>query len=221
MIGPDPGQAARQFTPKLLEWWSKNKQQYSWRKTNDPYRTLVVELLLRKTTSKQVQRVYDIFIGKYPSSKELAKAPEKDLEKLLRPLGMEYTRAKLFKRLAEILVSDFSGHIPRSENDLEKLPGVGRYSVNAVLCMAYGKDVPMVDTNAVRVVNRVFDFRSSKARAKDDPEIWNFVKGLIPSGKAKEFNLAIIDFAHSICLPRVPLCPKCPEKSMCEYNLQK
>jgi A/G-specific adenine glycosylase len=208
------------FAKHLLSWWSKNKKEFSWRKTKDPYKVLIAELLLRKTTSKQVERIYDTLIARYPNPEKLAKSSRGDLKEILRHLGMEHVRTNIFIRLAKMLVQDLNGHIPSNEKGLRELPGIGKYSANAILCTAYGKDVPMVDTNAVRVIGRVFNFKSSKARVKDDPEIWDFVTGLIPSGKGKEFNLAVIDFAHGICLPHNPLCSTCPLGSICCYNLK-
>lgn len=207
----------KEFGLKLLEWWSENKQDFPWRKTRDPYSILVAEVLLRKTTAKQVERIYGDFLDSYPTSKALSRATEKKLSQLLNPLGMEHTRAKLFTRLADA-VAKHNGKIPRSEKGLRALPGVGKYSANAVLCLAYGKDMPMVDTNAVRVVQRVFSFAFSKARAKDDPYLWDFVKNLMPAGRAMNFNLAIIDFAHKVCKPKNPHCCACPLKALCIYG---
>jgi A/G-specific adenine glycosylase len=208
----------KEFSEKLLEWWQGNRQDFPWRKTRNPYSILVAELLLRKTTSKQVEKMYKEFLNVYPSPKELSKASEDDLRKHLTPLGMEHIRARLFIKLADAILKNFNGQIPDSEESLRELSGVGRYSANAVLCMAYGKHAPMVDTNVVRVVQRVFSFKSSKARVKDDPSIWSFVKGLIPQHEAKNFNLAIIDFAHSVCLLRKPLCCSCSLRSICDYG---
>lgn len=207
----------KEFSHKLLEWWSENKQGFPWRNTRDPYLILVAEVLLRKTTAKQVERIYDSFLNVYPTSKALSRATEEKLRRLLSPLGMEHIRAKLFIKLADAIVSH-DGKIPRSEEDLRALPGVGEYSANAVLCLAYGKNVPMVDTNAVRVVQRVFNFASSKARAKDDPYLWDFVRDLIPAYRARDFNLAVIDFAHKVCKPKNPHCYSCPLKALCTYG---
>lgn len=207
----------KEFATLLLEWWLQHKANYPWRKTRNPYSILVAELLLRKTTVKQVEKIYDYFLDAYPTPKELSRATEKELKHLLTPLGMEHTRAKLFKKLAESIVKD-NGNVPSTEEELTALPGVGRYSANAVLCMAYGKDVPMVDTNAVRVIQRVFSFKSSKKRAKDDKRLWDFVKDLIPKNESKEFNLAVIDFAHILCSSGNPICCSCPLRRICDFG---
>jgi A/G-specific adenine glycosylase len=207
------------FGKKLLKWWQSNKESYPWRKTKNPYSILVAELLLRKTTSKQVKKMYENFIEAYPSPKQLAEASEDDLKKMLTPLGMENIRTQLFMRIAEAVSDNFNGGIPATEKGLRALPGVGKYSANAVLCMAYGRKVPMVDTNAVRIIRRVFSFKSSKGREKDDVALWKLAKELIPENRARKFNLALIDFGHLICLPKNPLCRSCPLRKICDYGI--
>jgi len=130
---------------------------------------------------------------------------------------MEHKRAVLLKKLANELLKNHGGAIPASQDDLLKLPGVGRYSANAVLCFAYGKDAPLVDVNAIRVFQRVFSVKSQKRRIKDDTTFWEFVAETIPKGKAREFNLAIIDFAHEVCRPKKPKCAICPLCVICIF----
>lgn len=207
----------KQFADLLLEWWRLNKRDFPWRKTSDPYNILIAEMLLRKTTAKQVNLLFARFLSKYPNPKVLSEAPEKEIEDLIRPLGMEHKRATLLKAVAKELTQKYNGNVPASQEELLKLPGVGSYVANALLCFAHGKDVPLVDTNAIRVFQRVFGFQSQKRRSKDDRALWDFVANTIPPGKAKDFNLAIIDHAHSICLPKNPRCPVCPVNILCKY----
>ncbi|MGD6808868.1 MAG: hypothetical protein ACQCN3_04140 [Candidatus Bathyarchaeia archaeon] len=208
----------KEFSAKLLEWFSVNRKDYPWRQTNDPYQILLAELLLRKTTSKQVQGVFLLLVERYPNVKALADADDIELKKLLKPLGMENKRGDLLKKLAYEIITNYFGVIPADEKCLLTLPGVGKYAANSVLCMSYGQDVPMVDTNAIRVMERVFNLKTSKKRARNDPKIWAFVSELIPEKSARDFNLAIIDFAHEVCRPKKPQCIKCFLKEMCIYG---
>jgi len=205
------------FADLLLEWWKLNKRDFPWRRTNNPYVILVSEMLLRKTTAKQVNAIFEKFFTKFPNVKMLAEADEEEIEELIKPLGMEHKRAVLLKKLANELLKNHGGAIPASQDDLLKLPGVGRYSANAVLCFAYGKDAPLVDVNAIRVFQRVFSVKSQKRRIKDDTTFWEFVAETIPKGKAREFNLAIIDFAHEVCRPKKPKCAICPLCVICIF----
>lgn len=211
------GAREEEFGRKLIDWWAINKKEFPWRKTTDPYCVLLAELLLRKTTGKQVERIYPTLICKYPNLKELAEANENELKQLLKPLGMENIRTALLKNIAQEINSRFAGKVPNSEQELLSLSGVGKYAANAILCMANDRDVPMVDTNAIRIVQRVYGYKSQRKRPRDDKEIWLFVSSLIPKGKAKSFNLAIIDFAHAVCLPSKPNCLKCPIKQECIF----
>lgn len=206
-----------EFVAKLFRWWSKHKLDYAWRKTSNPYKILIAELMLRKTTAKQVETLYESFLSKYPTIEALLKASVKELEDTIKPLGMERKRAVLLKALAEKIAQEHGGRIPTSKEELLELPGLGLYATNAILCFAYGKSVPLVDTNAVRVFQRFFGFRSRKRRPKDDPLLWKFASEIIPLKRAKEFNLAIIDFAHRVCTPRNPHCNTCSLNKACEY----
>lgn len=207
------------FAKKLLQWRKENNldSEFPWRNTQDPYKILVCEILLRKTTRKQVREVFAKFFAKYPDVQTLASATSKLIEDTIRPLGMEHKRATSLKKLAEVVVKEHGSKIPCNSDQLLKLPGVGLYATNAVLCFAYGKNLPLVDTNVVRVITRVFSFKSVKKRARTDPAIWESVSKMIPKGKARDFNLGILDFAPSVCMPRNPECVKCVMNSLCGY----
>jgi A/G-specific adenine glycosylase len=130
---------------------------------------------------------------------------------------MKHQRAKLFVELGKALVEKHGGSVLNSIEDPPPLPSAGAYTANAVLCFACGKNTVIVDTNAVGVFRRVFGFRSRKRRPKDDPALWKFARRIAPADRAKEFNFAVIDFAHSICTPRKPHCHLCPLSSLCRY----
>lgn len=202
----------------LLDWWEKNKRHFPWRRRKQPYAVLVAEMLLRKTTAKQVEKMYRSFLKKYPTPKALSEADENDLNKILTPLGMEHRRASLFIKFGRAVTEDYNGKIPSSDKELLKLPGVGLYATNAVLSFSHNKNVPMVDTNFIRVIERVFDLTSSKARARNDSRIWEFAGELIPNKKSREFNLAVLDFAATVCKPQNPECSACPIIQICAFQ---
>ncbi|MGB9759766.1 MAG: hypothetical protein ACP5KW_07960 [Thermoproteota archaeon] len=205
------------FAELLLEWWRKNRRDFPWRRTKDPYSILVAEMLLRKTTAQQVKKVYSSFLAKYPNPKSLAEANKKNLEKLLRPLGMERKKAELFKKFGLAVKEKYNGKIPSELHDLLRLPGVGMYAANAVLSFSYSRDVPLLDTNFIRVMQRVFGIKSQKPRPREDEGMWAFAQSLIPSGNSKDFNLAVLDFAALVCKARRPKCQSCPTRAICNY----
>jgi A/G-specific adenine glycosylase len=131
---------------------------------------------------------------------------------------MERLRARGLSKLGKILATEFGGKIPTDKELLLELPNVGPYTANAFLCMAYGEQLPMVDTNTVRVVTRVFSHRSARKRAYSDPAFWRMVASLIPKNRARSFNLAMIDLGASLCLHKNPLCSVCPLVTICNYG---
>lgn len=206
------------FAERLLAWFERNKRDFPWRRTRDPYKILVAEMMLQKTTSKQVAKLYDGFIEKYPSPASLANVAVSDIEAEIMPLGMEHRRALRFKRLAEIIVKKHAGEVPRNKNALVLLPGVGNYIANAVLCLGYDENVAMLDTNVVRVLQRFFGITSTKARARTDKALWKAYQQMIPKGKARDFNLAVLDFAALVCAAKNPKHEICPVSGSCKLT---
>jgi A/G-specific adenine glycosylase len=209
------------FASRLLEWGKLNVVDFPWRKTTDPFKILISEIMLRKTTRKQVSQIYDDFFRRYPDVRSLAEATVESIEDTIRPLGMEHIRAVALKKAAEKILSKFKGKIPSERNLLMELPHVGRYTANAVLCFGFGMDAPLLDTNVIRVVNRVFSIRTSRKRARDDPKMWKVVSSLIPKGRAGDFNRAVLDFAASICVAKNPKCSLCPMLDICDYAISR
>jgi len=205
------------FIITILNWWNTNKRNLPWRNTSDPYKIIISEILLRKTTATHAKMAYDNFFDKYPTVFELAEADINELKEIIKPLGLVNQRSGQIIALSKKVVEDYGGEIPRETKLLLELPGVGKYTCAGVMCIAYQKDEPMVDTNFVRVIGRYFDFKSEKKYAYTDIKLWDFVREMIPKGKCKEFNLGLIDFSSAICIPKFPRCPKCTLKGNCSY----
>ena len=206
------------FLKLLLNWWEQNKRDYKWRHTKDPYAVLIAEMLLRKTTVHQVEQVYEKFLSKYPDPESLCRADKNELEMLLKPLGMEHKRAELFIKFGAIIKQEYSGAVPSGSEELLKLPGVGRYARNAVLSFVYSENAPLLDTNFIRVIQRVFGLASSRSRARDDKQMWQFAEELVPVGNSKDFNLAVLDLAALVCRAKKSKCNICPIKNICNYK---
>lgn len=206
-----------QFQEDLLNWWTVYKRNFPWRKTKNPYELLVAELLLRKTTAEQVLKVYPKLLKKYSNPFDLCSADKKELEDLLKPLGMQKLKAKLLKKFACTYLLLFNEKSKFSETALLKLPGVGNYTANAVLSLIYGKCVLMVDTNFIRVLERVFGVKSAKSRPRNDPFIWEKAKEILPCSRARDFNLAVLDFSALICKSMNPKCNRCFARAYCEF----
>lgn len=204
------------FAEGILEWYKQNKRDYLfWRNTKNPYYILVSEMMLQKTTVKQVQNVIHKFIERFPTPRDLVNASIREIEELITPLGMQHKRAVRYRKWALIVVEKFDGQIPDSAEELISLPGIGPYIANSVLCLAFGKEVPLLDTNIIRILERVFDIKSSKARARIDKKLWDFIRSITPSGKSKDINLALLDFGALVCTAKNPKCPICSINEIC------
>jgi A/G-specific adenine glycosylase len=211
---------ASRFRRALRTWHRGHMREYPWRQRNPAaYRVLIAEILLRKTTATQAAGVYSAFLEAYPSVEALAAADPEALRKLLRPLGIA-DRGRLLKQLGLTLVSDYRGRIPGNVNALLKLPGVGRYTANAVLAFSHGRRVALVDANVIRVLGRIFGWLSPKKRPHLDDRLWQFAQSLLPRTGAREYHLALLDFAALTCRARAPLCTACPMAQWCQYALR-
>ncbi len=207
------------FVEKLLAWWNKNKRNFFWRETTDPYKIFVAEVLLKKTTSSQVKQIYSQFVKTFPTVKDLYMADDETIMKIIKPLGMYKQRTKQLKSAAEYIIKNFSGEFPIEKQKLLKVPGVGEYTANAILSFSSGYLEPLLDRNFIRIIERIFCFRSNKKRARNDKEFWKFAKSLVKLSGTPYFNYAVLDFAALICTAKKPKCSICPIKEICCYFL--
>lgn len=206
------------FVRTLLEWGSGNHPEYPWRKTSEPYRVLIAELMLQRTKAEQVVPTYNKFVERFPDLRALASAETEKILDVIKPLGLAYRVAR-FKSIARDILSKYSGVVPDDPKALLELSGVGNYVANAVRCFAYDHDTAVVDANIARIAKRVFslDFGSNPHKRQD---LWKFMQSIVPSGSAKQFNWALIDFGNAVCTVRNPKCKSCPLNTICNYYLQ-
>lgn len=204
------------FTKKLCLHHQTYYRKLPWRKAKNPFHVLVSEIMLQKTDVQKVLKIFPKFIAKYSSPHTLSNTAVRLLRKDLFLLGI-HDRAKRLKETAKILMDRFNGHVPKEKDKLLTLKGVGDYIANAVLCFAFNKDVPIVDTNVIRVLERFFSLKSNKVRPRTDKLIWQFAGKLVPKGNAVKYNRALLDFTAFICTARKPNCLNCPISTKCDY----
>jgi A/G-specific adenine glycosylase len=205
-----------EFQRLLLDWFSTNGRRFPWRRSRDPYKILVAEVLLQKTDSTKVLPVYRRLVKKHPNVRSLAGARLLSLKRLIRPIGLHY-RARRLQMMARDIVEGYGGRVPRTAPELLRLPGVGAYIANAVLAVAFLEPVPMVDTNVVRVMKRAFNMRSRMTRERADRRLWASVAATIPRARARDYSLALLDLGGLVCTARKPNCPDCPVSHPCSY----
>ena len=198
-----------------MRWWTRNKREYPWRETNDPYEVLVSEVFLHRTRAEQAATVFSRFIEKYPTAKDLASATESDIVDMMRPLGL-FWRAKLLHRMSKAILEEHEGQIPEKQADLLQLPGVSHYIAATVGCFAYGRPEVLLDTNTVRILGRVFGeaVNDSSRRSK---HFHNLYSSLMDKKNPREFNYAMLDLGALVCTPHNPRCHVCPVTYSCNY----
>lgn len=204
----------------LLNWYSDNKRLFPWRQTRDPYHILVAEILLQQTiVSKNVIIAYNTIITNYKNFRELSKANIIDLENIIKPLGLVY-RSKVFLKLSNEINEKYHGEIPNDLNSLLNIFGIGDYTSRAILSFAYNQDVPIVDTNVARFVQRFFGLtKKISMNPARNKLLREYAGKLIPTGNSRELNYAILDLCALICKNRLPACSSCPLQNYCEFNL--
>ena len=203
----------RAFQKRILEWGKKNIIMYPWEKITNSYEILIAEILLHRTKAEQVLPVYREFIRKYPDVDTLYKSSYEDVEEILYPLGLRW-RVKLLHEMARILVEKFNSEIPEDYSKLLSLPGVSDYIASAVRCFAFGYPEPILDTNTVRVVGRVFGVQVADSTRRSSA-FRNFMKSLVPKKDPKTFNYALLDFGKTVCKARFQCCDSCILAPIC------
>lgn len=209
-----PSIHAADFRRRLLRWFRRNARDLPWRQTRDPYRILVSEFMLQQTQVSRVEAHYHRFLAQYPSIQSLAAAPPMLVRESWQGLGY-YRRAIDLHRLAQEVVRDRAGVLPGDPSELQRLPGVGRYTAGAVASFAFEQATPAVDTNVARVLRRAFHSRASGKLPTS--RLWETAERILPRrGKsAWAFNQAIMELGALICTARVARCGVCPVRAAC------
>lgn len=205
------------FVGNLDKWWQCKKRHFSWRTTNVPYEILVAEILLHRTKAEQVSKVYLNFLNSFPSIICLAKGSLVEIQTLLKGLGLNW-RIELLHKMAQEIVKQYGGKIPDTKEELKSLPGISDYIASATMCFAFNKSEPLLDTNIVRIIGRVFNLpiTDSSRRSSNFKEFYQKINS---SENPRNFAFAMIDLGALVCLPRRPICNACPVKDMCSYPL--
>ena len=217
LIAPNDAPA---FRHALLAWYRKHGRDLPWRRTRDAYAILASEFMLQQTQVATVLPYYEKWMRRFPTFAALAAAPESDVLHAWQGLGY-YNRARNLHAAAKIIVN--AQHDTALGSRLRKafecrtarrLPGVGRYTANAVATFAFDSSVPVVEANIARVLTRVNNITISINSAAGRHALWSFAEALLPKRGAGRFNSAIMDLGALICT-REPKCTACPVKRFC------
>ncbi len=180
----------KHFQTEILVWYEKHKRELPWRRTRDPYKILVSEVMSQQTQIQRVIPKYEAWIEAFPTVESLAKARTSDVLRLWSGLGYN-RRALNLQKAARVVVNEYKGDFPKVPSELEKLPGIGRYTAQAVSCFAYDAQVAVIDTNVRKVIAVEF-FNGVLPTEKVIEET---AQKILPKGRAYEWNQALMDYA--------------------------
>ncbi|SOC00136.1 A/G-specific DNA-adenine glycosylase [Ureibacillus xyleni] len=204
----------KQFRQNLVEWFQNEKRDLPWRKTSDPYKIWVSEVMLQQTRVDTVIPYYNRFLEKYPTLESLAFAPQEELLKMWEGLGY-YSRARNLQAGVKEVVEKYNSKVPDNRHDISKLKGVGPYTAGAVLSIAYKKAEHAVDGNVMRVLSRVLHITDDIALPKTRKVFEEAVEMLIDHEQPGDFNQGLMDLGAMICTPTSPKCLLCPVRDYC------
>jgi A/G-specific adenine glycosylase len=202
------------FRRNLLHWFRRNGRDLPWRHTRDPYAILVSEVMLQQTQVATVIPYYNKWLRRFPDFASVARASQNDVLHAWQGLGY-YNRARNLHATAKIVQDRYRGVLPGDTAALRELPGVGRYTANAVASFAFDQPVPIVEANSSRVLARLFDVRAPIDSAVARETLWENAAQLLPNCNAACFNSALVDLGALVCLPDKPKCNICPVKKFC------
>ncbi|MDQ2867546.1 MAG: A/G-specific adenine glycosylase, partial [Verrucomicrobiota bacterium] len=202
------------FQRALLHWFRKRGRDLPWRRTRDPYAVLVSEIMLQQTQVATVRPFFAAWLKRFPNLRALARASQRDVLHAWQGLGY-YSRARNLQRCARIIVRDFHGEIPSSADALITLPGLGRYTANAICVFAFDQALPLLEANTARVLTRLLNFREPIDTRAAREKLWSASAALVPNRGAREFQNAMMDLGSLNCTARAPRCDICPVKKFC------
>jgi A/G-specific adenine glycosylase len=209
---------ARRLRRRLLRWYEHHgRKDLPWKRSRDPYRVWVSEIMLQQTQVSTVIPYYERFLKRFPDLRSLARA---NLDSVLHHwtgLGY-YARARNLKRAAEVIVNDHGGCFPRAIEQVCALPGIGRSTAGAILAFAFDQRHPILDGNVKRVLSRLHAVRSPVIQRDTEETLWVLAEAYTPGKHVSAYTQAIMDLGATLCRPRNPDCALCPLAADCRAH---
>jgi A/G-specific adenine glycosylase len=209
------GRELATFRKRLLEWFRQYQRDLPWRRTKDPYRIWLSEIMLQQTRVVAVIPYYERSLERFPDIHALAAAPQDEVLRQWSGLGY-YSRARNLHRAAQEIVAKHGGVFPRTEEDALELPGIGRYTAAAILSIAYGAKLAVLDGNVARVLARLFAVRGDLHDAKRWQSLQASANALLDRRSPGDWNQAVMELGATVCTPQSPQCLLCPVTQFCQ-----
>jgi len=198
----------------LLRWYDGHRRSLPWRDDRDPYRVWLSEVMLQQTRVATATPYYRAFLGRFPTVAALARARDADVLAAWAGLGY-YRRARHLHAAAKLVVREHGGRVPGEPAAFALLPGVGRYTLGAVLSIAFDRALPVLDGNVARVLSRLRALSAAVREPRGAKALWALAAALVPSRRPGDWNQALMELGATVCLPRSPRCDGCPVRRWC------
>lgn len=205
----------------MIAWHDDHQRLLPWREARagarDPYAVWVAEIMLQQTRVEVVRGYFARWMEAFPTIGALAAADQQQVLKVWEGLGY-YARARNLHRAAQVVVEQYGGEIPRTRAALLALPGVGEYTVGAILSIAFAQVEPILDGNVKRVLSRLADMAEPVDSAPALRRLWELERVLVqaaPPGEAGVLNEALMELGAIVCTPQSPRCLLCPVNGFC------
>ena len=208
------GDCSEPLQERLISWFKTHCRDLPWRRTYNPYHVWISEIMLQQT---QMERGVDYFIRwikRFPDVEAVAAAEQQTILKYWEGLGY-YSRARNLHKAAKVIVDDFAGEVVCDYDVLLQLPGIGPYTAAAIASVAGNRDVAVIDANVSRVYARLFNIDSPVKEKKGRDQVAAIAQELLPAGRARLYNQAVMELGGLVCTPRTPKCNTCPLSNCC------
>ncbi|MGB0167508.1 MAG: A/G-specific adenine glycosylase, partial [Luteibaculum sp.] len=203
------------LTENILKFYQANKRDLPWRENRDPYRVWLSEIILQQTRIAQGTPYFLKFIDKYPSVDALAEAKEDEVLRMWQGLGY-YSRARNMLKCARIIADQHKGKFPTRALELEKLPGIGKYTAAAIASICFEEAIAVVDGNVIRVITRLFAFQEAADSSRGLKSIQDLANSIVSKEFPGQFNQGMMELGSLICTPKKPACNQCVVQEFCQ-----
>jgi A/G-specific adenine glycosylase len=204
---------------RLRPWFARHQRDLPWRRDRDPYRIWVSEVMLQQTQAATVIPYFEKFLRAFPTVADLAAADEQEVLRLWEGLGY-YRRARDLHRAAREILARHDGQFPDDPVVLSGLPGLGRYTCNAVLSQAFDRRLPILEANSQRVLSRLFGCADDPRQPAARRWLWRAAEAILPRREVGTFNQALMELGALVCTPAAPRCEQCPLAARCVARQQ-
>jgi A/G-specific adenine glycosylase len=208
------GRELASFRKQLLAWFRQFQRDLPWRRTKDPYRIWISEIMLQQTRVAAVIPYYERFLTRFPDVRALAEAPQEEVLRLWSGLGY-YSRARNLQKAAQQIVAQHGARFPQKEEAVLALSGIGPYTGGAILSIAFGAKHAVLDGNVARVLARLGAVRGDLRESQRWQSLQKVASALLDAKSPGDWNQAMMELGAMVCTPRSPQCLLCPVAKYC------